>query len=180
MNTYILGIDPGSEKSGYVLLSIEKITNYINFTIIEKDHLDNTNILNLLVGKKIIYQYMREKSKLDVAIETIESRGMNIGQSTIDTSIWAGRFYQKAEDLNYNNYELITRRNIKLNICEDSRAKPKNIRQALKDRFGDYGTKKNPGKLYNLKGAPKGSSDHIWSALAVCITYIDKNYGECK
>jgi hypothetical protein len=47
------------------------------------------------------------------------------------------------------------------------RAKDQNIRQALIDRLGPPGTKKNPGPTY-------GVTSHMWSALAVAVTAHDK------
>ena len=47
------------------------------------------------------------------------------------------------------------------------RAKDSNIRQALIDRFGVVGTKKNPGWFY-------GVSKDVWAAIAVGVTYHDK------
>jgi hypothetical protein len=47
------------------------------------------------------------------------------------------------------------------------KAKDGNIRQALIDRFGVVGTKKNQGWFYGFSG-------DIWSAYAVGITYKDK------
>ena len=41
-------------------------------------------------------------------------------------------------------YEYIYRKEEKMNICHTMRAKDSNIRQALIDRFGEVGTKKNP------------------------------------
>jgi hypothetical protein len=42
------------------------------------------------------------------------------------------------------------------------RAKDPNVRQALLDKIGPVGTKKNPGPLYGVSG-------HGWSALAVAV-----------
>ena len=47
------------------------------------------------------------------------------------------------------------------------KAKDSNIRQALMDRFGEVGTKKNQGYFYGFKA-------DIWQAFAVCVTYHDK------
>lgn len=171
MSKHILAIDPGPEKSGYIflLLSNENI-----FYIINKYHIDN----NLL--RKIIYKIYLQYTDIEVVIETIVSYGNVIGQSTIDTAIWAGRFFQMVKDIN-GIVSFIECPNIKLNLCHNRAAKPKNVKQAIKDRFGKLGTKKNPGRLYNLRtNLEKGMLDHIWSSLATAITYIDINYGETK
>ncbi len=168
---YILGIDPGSEKSAYIIL---KLLSYDSFKIEQKNWLDNEYLVKMLIRRVMEY------NKLECAIETIVSYGNIIGQKTIDTSIWAGQFFRLLRDLK-QDVCFLTRPNIKLNLCHNRAAKQKNIIQVIKDRFGDLGTKKNPGKLYDLKiNVPKGSRDHLWSALAVVITYIDITYGELK
>ena len=50
-------------------------------------------------------------------------------------------------------------------------AKDKNIRQALIDRYGVVGTKKDPGFFY-VNGT-KFAKD-MWAAMAVAVTYFDK------
>ena len=56
----------------------------------------------------------------------------------------------------------------KMNLCHSAQAKDANIRQALIDRFGDVGTKRNPGWFY-------GVSKDVWAAIAVGVTWHDKN-----
>jgi hypothetical protein len=55
---------------------------------------------------------------------------------------------------------MVYRNAVKLHICGTPRAKDPNIRQALIDKYGAPGTKKNPGPTY-------GVSSHLWSALAI-------------
>ena len=45
--------------------------------------------------------------------------------------------------------------------------KGKIIKRKIDTLFGEKGTKANPGKLYGVKS-------HIWSALALAVTYADK------
>ena len=58
------------------------------------------------------------------------------------------------------------RKDEKINLCGNMKAKDSNIRQALIDRFGVVGTKKNPGWFY-------GVSKDVWQAIAVGVTYYD-------
>lgn len=76
----------------------------------------------------------------DIVIEMIASYGMPVGESVFQTCVWIGKFAQAS-----NMYEkYIYRKDEKINICHSMKAKDSNIRQALIDRFGDVGTKKNP------------------------------------
>jgi len=98
------------------------------------------------------------------AIEMIAHYGMLVGREVFETCVWIGRFQQKwrAPD----EVRLIYRRDVKLHLCGSSRAKDANIRQALIDRLGPIGTKKDPGPLYGVKS-------HAWAALAVAVTAFD-------
>lgn len=167
---YILSIDPGPEKSAYVLLALSSENI---FGILGRDHIYNNDMIKYIIGKSMTH------IPIELAIETIVSYGNKIGQKTIDTAIWAGQFFRQGRCINLKT-TLISRPEVQLNLCNNKKAKPKNMRQAIKDRFGDYGTKKNPGRLYPLRGAGQGKSDHIWSALELAITYIDLNYGETR
>ena len=68
------------------------------------------------------------------------------------------------------NYKKIYRMDVKMYLCNNTRAKDGNIRQAIIDRYPangggktpQIGTKKHPGPLY-------GVSKDVWSALAVAI-----------
>jgi hypothetical protein len=75
-----------------------------------------------------------------MVIEMIASYGMPVGKEVFDTYVWIGRFAEASGmPTNY-----IYRKDEKMNICHSMRAKDSNIRQALIDRFGVVGTKKNP------------------------------------
>ncbi len=73
----------------------------------------------------------------------IASYGMAVGKTVFDTCVWIGRFKEIA-DFNSVDVEHIYRKDEKMNICHSMKAKDSNIRQALIDRFGPVGTKKNP------------------------------------
>ena len=78
-----------------------------------------------------------------LVIEMIASYGMAVGQTVFETCVWIGRFVEIAS---FNNikFEYIYRKDEKMNLCYSMKAKDRNIRQALIDRFGPVGKKKNP------------------------------------
>lgn len=145
----ILAIDPGNVNSAYVLMEKETYKP-VEFGLLE----------NNLVREKVL--------NLDydcLAIEMVASYGMAVGESVFDTCVWIGRFIECVQKRNIP-YTKVYRMEEKMNICHDSRAKDCNIRQALIDKFGFVGTKKNPGFFYGFK-------KDIWAAFAVGCTYID-------
>lgn len=135
----ILGIDPGNTRSAYVLYNTE--TQTIGMAGIEK----NENLLTAL-------EYYNN-TDVKPFIEMVASYGMTVGKEVFDTVFWIGRFYQILEDINPH---LIYRKEVKLMLCNDLRAKDKNIRQACLDRIG--------------KERCKGIAKDMWSALAICLT----------
>lgn len=149
----ILSIDPGNIESAYCI--IEKET----YKPLEFGKIENHELLNKISIFKDIEC---------IVVEKVASYGMAVGKEVFDTCEWYGRFIQKYCDCNDNfKIEYIYRREEKINLCGNMKAKDSNIRQALIDRFGQVGVKKNPGWFYGFK-------KDIWSAYAVAVTYLDK------
>jgi len=146
----ILAIDPGPTESAYVILDK-------NLKALEFGKIDNSD-LKARLGKR---NYNIESC----AIEMVASYGMAVGKEVFETVLWIGRFYECAERL-FPKPKLVYRKDEKINLCGTMKAKDSNIIQALKDRFGDKGTEKNPGWFY-------GFSKDIWQAYAVGVTYYD-------
>ena len=150
LNKAIIAIDAGTEESAfcvmcdYAPISFGKIKNEDLMKYIE----ENYQTLDILV------------------YENFQSYGMPVGQTTIRSIEWNGRYIQKALDLGLDVYS-VYRSEEKMCLCKTMKAKDSNIRQALIDRFGDVGTKKNPGFFYGFK-------NDIWSAFAVGVTFTDK------
>lgn len=148
----ILSIDPGNIESAYTLLDD-------NLKPIEFG-----KVLNEELREKLIFINMNSLFEdYHIAIEMIASYGMAVGATIFDTCVWIGRFI---ECLPFLKITYIYRKDEKMNLCGTMRAKDSNIRQALIDRFGVVGTKKNKGWFYGFK------SD-IWAAYAVGVTYHD-------
>lgn len=142
----IIGLDPGPKESAYCVLDGERIVSF--------GKLENMAVMDVLE------MYSSRENRL--AIEMIASYGMAVGKEVFETCVWIGRFIETFK----GPYRYVYRREVKLHICQSPRANDSNIRHALIDRFGDPGTKKNPGKLYGLK-------KDIWSAFAIGLTALE-------
>jgi hypothetical protein len=148
----VLAIDPGNERSAYVVF---------DGSIVEFGILSNHELLSKL---GVLYDAHRPTC----AIEMIASYGMAVGASVFETCVWIGRFMQEWFDWNPpESLTRITRNQVKSHVCHSARANDSNIRQALIDRFGEPGIKKNPGPTY-------GISADVWAALAVAVTAWDQ------
>lgn len=151
MTNTILAIDPGSAHSGWCYMRDDRI--------VESGKDENGLIVALI----------RISSADTLAIEMIESMGMPVGREVFETCVWIGRFI---ESWHYpDQVKLITRRQVKLHLCNSMQAKDSNIRQAIIDRFPpsgggtlkQVGTKLLPGPLYGVHG-------DAWSAVGVALT----------
>lgn len=152
----LLSIDPGPSASAYVLLANGAPTHFG-----KKDNDD-------MLSESFISMIRRENPER-IVIEKIASFGMAVGSEVFETCFWTGRFVEAFGSWRCHR---ITRIEVKNNLCHSSRAKDANIRQAIIDRFGGkdkaIGKKASPGPLY-------GISADCWSALAVGLTWLDRN-----
>jgi hypothetical protein len=156
---HIIAIDPGPERSGYVVF-------------------DGTRVLacgweTTLDIRNVFQEWFRYFAA--VVFEGVESYGMAVGAETFETVFVTGRLYEFAADIyDESHVSRIYRKAIKLHLCGSARAKDGNIRVALLDRFGGAavakGTKAAPGPLYGVSG-------HCWAALALAVTWWDQQGG---
>ena len=146
-------IDPGTTQSAWVIFE--------SGTILEKGLEPNEELRWRLW--RFINEASSKKEEVDVAIEMIQSYGMPVGREIFETCLWVGRY---VEIVKYNlgrEPHLYSRTKIKAYVTGSSKAKDKDVRQALMTRFG--GAK---------KGEPlEGVSKDIWSALAVAVYHYD-------
>lgn len=149
----ILAIDPGNIESAYVLISKD-------YQPIKFGKIPNDELKDLITAMHAWYEFN------DVAIEMIASYGMAVGATVFDTCVWVGRFEETAIRCKDVAVKKVFRKEVKLNLCQSAKAKDGNIIQALKDRFGDKGTKANPGFFYGFKA-------DCWQAFAVGVTWLD-------
>jgi hypothetical protein len=138
----VIGIDPGPRESAFVVWDGERVVSC-------GDMRNRDLALHL------------DSASSTIACEWVESFGMAVGREVFETVFAVGVLSEHAKP-----FRLVPRRDVKLHLCASPRAKDGNIRQALIDRFGEVGTKRNPGPLF-------GISQHRWAALAVAVTAHD-------
>lgn len=156
----VLAIDPGNTDSAFCLVGSDTLRP-LTFA-----KLPNAEVL------AIVRSLPTAIVDADVVvIERVASYGMAVGREVFETCEWIGRFTEAAVS-NGIRVEYIYRKDEKLHICMDSRAKDANIRRALIDRFAEHdlkngrGTKSKPDFFY-------GFAADIWSSYAVAITFIE-------
>ncbi len=148
MNT-ILAIDPGTTQSAFVVFEDGLIQD---FGIKE-----NNELLIMLKQGDFL-----DCDKL--YIEMVASYGMAVGKTVFETCVWIGRFIEGWG----LEWEYVYRKDVKMHLCGQVKAKDSNIRQAIMDMYGStrqeaIGTKKDQKALY-------GISKDVWAALGVAIT----------
>lgn len=159
----LLAIDAGDIKSAYIIYDSEIKK------VIEKNFLLNNDFINRI--ERLCFD-----RKIDeAAIEKLHSMGMPVGQTTFDTIFMNGRIY---ELLSRNGIEakLYPRHDIKMHLCNSTRAKDTNIRMALVNRFGEASTKKNPHDTYNELTDKIYFGSHFWSCLAVAMYHTEPHH----
>lgn len=140
---HILAIDPGTEQSGWC--------EFVAGCVTGSGVAPNRELLSRL-GHWPDCRY-------GLAIEMVASYGMPVGREVFETCVWIGRFVQAWP----GQTRLVYRKEVKSYLCGSMKAKDANIRQALIDKLGPIGTKKEPGPLYGVKS-------HAWAAVAVAVT----------
>lgn len=141
----LLALDPGTTETGWVV--------FCDGRIAASGISPNDDVLEM-VGE----------SQGALAIEMIASYGMPVGKEVFETCVWIGRFVQTWHQP--DAVRLVYRKDVKMHLCGSPRAKDANIRQALIDKLGPQGTKKDPGPTYGIKS-------HAWAALGVAVTALE-------
>lgn len=152
----ILAIDPGTAESGWCLM--------LDGMVLQSGVTPNHALLEMLQGWELHMGDM-------LAIEMIASYGMAVGHEVFETCVWIGRFVQTWHQP--GAVRLVYRREVKLHLCGNAKAKDANIRQALLDLIGPQGTKNSPGPTYGVKS-------HAWAALGVAVTVAGITPENCR
>jgi len=152
----IVAIDPGTTQSAIVV--------WDGSNILYKNILDNEKVLST-----ISFASSLGVEPDILVVEMIASYGMAVGAEVFNTCVWIGRFIQQWRVATFKEYRLVYRQEVKKHICSNTSAKDSNIRQALIDRFGSPGSKKDK----NINPITYGLSKDLWAAFAVAVFYYD-------
>ncbi len=154
----ILAIDPGTERSAWVLFDDRAGGVVVNHGL----ELNNVLLARLRRDLCMI--------EFDVAVvEWLSCYGATVGAEVFETAFVAGRFVE-ALGFRGRPAHRILRVKVKAYVCGSTRAKDVDVRRALLDRWGGkeraIGTKKAPGPLYGIR-------KDEWAALAVAVTWAE-------
>ena len=149
----MIAIDPGPEKSAWVMIIQDQLT--------QAEICTNEEMLKTL----------RMYRGHILAVEMIASYGMPVGSEVFETCVWIGRFIEACQ----GKHEKVYRKDVKMHLCGNMKAKDSNIRQALIDKYGPgkekaIGLKATPGPLYGFKA-------DMWAALGVGVTWCETRGG---
>lgn len=151
----ILGIDPGPIDSAYCLID-SKDAKPIEFGIV------NNEVLIKAINNN---EDINNKSTI-IGIEMIKGYGQKAGNELFETCRWIGRF-EECSLLNGFTVLLIGRKKIVSSLTGTVTSGDSVMRKYLINRFGNVGTKKNPGWFFGFK-------KDVWSSYCVAIYIFDK------
>ena len=152
----ILAIDPGTTKSGMIHATATEGEDPLAI------HTAFSEIPNIE-----LIRFLGNFKQCRISIEMVACYGMAVGREVFETCIWVGKFLREAKTAGLP-VRLVYRREVKLLLCNSTKANDSNVRQALLDiypgsgggKVPQVGAKKEPGPLY-------GVSKHAWAALGV-------------
>jgi hypothetical protein len=149
----VVAVDPGPEQSALIVWDGERVHD----KVLERN-------------QYILARIHAWAGLGELVLEQVACFGMPVGAEVFETVFWTGRFYEVwGDEHNASHRFRLPRMAVKMHLCHTSRAKDANIRQALVDRLGKPGTKKQPGITYGIK-------QDLWAALALAVTWWDQNH----
>lgn len=162
-NGSLIAIDPGNKESAVACFDDDGL-----FILSKK--LPNEELLAAIRHSELLFEKGRRTYRVraaeHLAVEMIACYGMAVGAEVFDTCVWIGRFIEAWGKPHTRVY----RKEVKLHLCGNNRAKDPNIRQAIIDRYGGQeaaiGKKANQGPLYGVVADQ-------WAAIAVGLTFLE-------
>lgn len=154
----LIAVDTGTRDSAYVVVETD------TYEILEAKKVPNEDMLKLL----------RDGYYDDCVVEMFSSYGGGSGRDVFESIVMVGRVVESQWWRFERDGKVIPRIEVKKHVCGTVNANDASVIRALKDRFGDKGTKKNPGWFYGVKM-------DCWQAYALAVTHIDRMKGDvCK
>lgn len=145
----VFGVDPGQLKSAWCCFDT------VGRRVIWSGYEDNVTVR----------RHLRGESSGALVIEMVQCYGSQmLGAPLFETCVWIGQF--KEAGRNFPIVATVLRPEAARHLCYKSNVKDGAMNQALRDKLGEKGTKKCPGPLF-------GIHSHIWSALAVAVTWVE-------
>lgn len=144
---WVLGIDPGPTRSGYVIWFPER-----EVVIAGADQVANKLILTDLIG---------DHRFASLGIEQVKFYGKKMGDTLLDTAFWTGRFCQEYEvsGAGPERWNRVPRPVHAAYHCGTTQASKADVKRALAKRFPKLNL---PANEY-----------HLWDALAVAVYVAD-------
>jgi hypothetical protein len=145
----LLAIDTGTRDSAYAVVDTE------TYRIIESKKVPNAQLMTVV-----------RKGYYDMCVvEMFSSYGNRSGTEVFDAIVMVGQVKEACATREVS-CTLIKRKEVKMHICNSMSAKDADVIMALKDRFGEKGTKDSPGWFFGMK------SDG-WQAYGLAVTFLD-------
>ena len=153
----ILAIDPGTERSGWV------VTGQGNPPPVEHWAIDaNADLLSRIRVYALPIFHV-------AVIERFAAYDRRIGNETIEAIRWGAKFEQVLEDARGIVPILMLRRDVKRQLCTRVTARDADVREALIERYGPGKTKAIGKKA--AKGPLYGVKRDVWAALALAVAW---------
>lgn len=143
--TTVLAIDPGNAESGVVRFDGKRV--------LYAGVIENPDVLRIIAD---------DRSDM-LALELFVATNQRLGNESIETIHWCGRFHQASGDP--DSVVLVPRSQVKRAVGVSHHGGDKEVNAALQRLIGGKGTKANPGPCY-------GVSSHAWAALGVAYAAL--------
>ena len=143
--TIVLAIDPGNACSG--------VARFDGTRVLYAGVIENPDVLKIIAD---------DRSEI-LAIELFVATNQRLGNESIETIHWGGRFHQSSGDP--DSVVLVPRVQVKRALGLGHRDGDKEVNAALQRIIGPKGTKSAPGPCY-------GVASHSWAALGVAYTAL--------
>lgn len=162
----ILAIDQGTTHSGVVVLDVELAHPSVarKDVLVYHSHMSNADILADLDAVGLRVEWAADVTH--VVIEKFACYGNPVGADTLETVHFGGYLHHVIKARLGVPVHRVLFKDVSMQLCLRNSASDAMVRQALIDRYGQPGTKKEPGLLYKV-------NEHSRSALAAAVVFRD-------